>query len=147
MGPGDEPLAEENQSGALTYYHADGLGSIAKLTNAAGAVALTRQYDAWGNLDADGIQPGYAFTGREWNGDFPIGLYYYRARYYDPKIGRFISEDPIGFGGGVNLYGYVEGRPTFFRDPYGLRPYVDKYKTTDSAGNGCARGHLAAIGG
>lgn len=59
-----------------------------------------------------------AFTGREW--DPETGLYYYRARYYDPKAGRFISEDPIGFGGGVNFYGYVGGNPTGFVDPAGL---------------------------
>jgi RHS repeat-associated protein len=49
------------------------------------------------------------------------GLYYYRARYLDPKLGRFISEDPIGFAGGVNFYGYVENRPAIGRDPLGLR--------------------------
>ena len=61
-----------------------------------------------------------AFTGREW--DPEIGLYYYRARYFDPKIGRFISEDPIGFAGGdVNLYAYVRGNPPNLVDPGGLQ--------------------------
>lgn len=46
--------------------------------------------------------------------------YYYRARYYDPKVGRFISEDPIGFDGGDNFYGYVENQPTLAKDPSGL---------------------------
>jgi RHS repeat-associated protein len=59
-----------------------------------------------------------AYTGREW--DPETGLYYYRARYYDPKAGRFISEDPIGFGGGVNFYGYVENSPVDLIDPSGL---------------------------
>jgi RHS repeat-associated protein len=45
---------------------------------------------------------------------------YYRARYYDPKLGRFSSEDPIGFMGGVNYYLYVDARPTVVRDPSGL---------------------------
>ena len=63
-------------------------------------------------------EPGYAFTGREW--DPETGLYYYRARYYDPNAGRFISEDPIGFDGGVNFYSYVLNRPTRFVDPFGL---------------------------
>jgi RHS repeat-associated protein len=60
-----------------------------------------------------------AFTGREW--DPETGLYYYRARYYDPKIGRFISEDPIDFEGGVNFYSYVENNPVNLVDPEGLQ--------------------------
>jgi RHS repeat-associated protein len=59
-----------------------------------------------------------AFTGREW--DPETNLYYYRARYYDPKVGRFISEDPIGFDGGVNFYGYADAGPTTATDPSGL---------------------------
>jgi hypothetical protein len=47
-------------------------------------------------------------------------LYYYRARYYDPKIGRFISEDPISFLGGINFYTYVEGNSVNLTDPSGL---------------------------
>jgi RHS repeat-associated protein len=48
------------------------------------------------------------------------GLYYYRARYYDPTPGRFISEDPISFGGGTNFYTYVKNASPNYRDPYGL---------------------------
>jgi RHS repeat-associated protein len=115
----DEPVARE-QGSARQYYHADALGGILKMTDAAGAVALTREYDAWGKLEAGGDQPGYAFTGREW--DPETGLYYYRARYYDAKVGRFISEDPIGFEGGGNLYAYVAGNPVSVGDPLGLEP-------------------------
>ena len=65
-----------------------------------------------------GAPAPYAFTGREW--DAESGLYYYRARYYDPKIGRFMSEDPVGFAGGSNFYVYVGNRAPNFTDPYGL---------------------------
>jgi RHS repeat-associated protein len=58
------------------------------------------------------------YTGREW--DAEANLYYYRARWYDPQVGKFISEDPIGLKGGINLYGYVENNPLGFRDPMGL---------------------------
>ena len=59
------------------------------------------------------------FTGREY--DSETGLYFYRARYYDPAIGRFISEDPIGFSGGdLNLYAYVRNNPVKYKDPLGL---------------------------
>jgi RHS repeat-associated protein len=79
--------------------------------------------DAWGNLESGASTPGYAFTGREW--DPETGLYYYRARYYDPKAGRFLGEDPIGFQGGVNFYAYVGSNPSSLRDPYGLDPWPD----------------------
>ncbi|MFN8091781.1 MAG: RHS repeat-associated core domain-containing protein [Vicinamibacteria bacterium] len=119
-GPGiDEPLARLDQSGTAAYFHADGLGSIIAMTDAAGNVTSRRQYDAWGNLEVGADQPGYAFTGREW--DPETGLYYYRARYYDPKIGRFISEDPIRFAAGVNFYAYVGNRPTVMTDALGLQ--------------------------
>lgn len=74
----DEPLAVDDGS-SLTYLHTDGLGSIVKQTNASGAVTLTRQHDAWGNIESGGDQSGFAFAGREW--DPETDLYYYRARY------------------------------------------------------------------
>jgi len=65
----------------------------------------------------------YTYTGREW--DKETGLYYYRARYYDPMEGRFISKDPIGFAGGdVNLYGYTGNNPINLTDPTGNTVYV-----------------------
>jgi RHS repeat-associated protein len=61
----------------------------------------------------------YQFTGRE--NDGATGLYFYRARYYSPTFGRFISEDPIEFSSGsVNLYAYVDNSPFEFSDPLGL---------------------------
>src|SRR5687768_13807633 len=73
-----------------------------------GATAVT------GEASANSV----AFTGRESDG---TGLYYYRARYYNPTLGRFISEDPIGFAGGdANLYAYVGNDPISYKDPSGL---------------------------
>ncbi len=95
----DQTLAQRDQAGVVSYYLTDHLGSIAQVTNSSGAVTLTREYDLWGNLLLGSATSGYAYTGREW--DAEAGIYYYRARYYDPKIGRFISEDTIGFEGGV----------------------------------------------
>ena len=115
----DEPLAEVQPSGIAAIHHADGLGSIIATTDASGAVTSRRQYDAWGNLEVGADQPGYAFTGREW--DPETGLYYYRARYYDPKAGRFISEDPIGLAGGTNLYTYVDNNPANTQTLMGCR--------------------------
>jgi len=133
-GPGiDEPLATDDGS-ALVYFQVDGLGSVVKTTSSAGAVTLTRQYDAWGNLQAGGTASGYAFTGREW--DPETGLYYYRARYYDPKVGRFQSEDPIGFEGGRNFYAYVENNPVNETDPSGLAIWICNRKAFTKYGPG-----------
>jgi RHS repeat-associated protein len=88
----DEPLLRDDST-TVTYFHADGLGSIVKATDAAGTVTQMRQYDAWGNLQAGASESGFAFTGREW--DPETAAYDYRARYYDPANGAFLSEDPI----------------------------------------------------
>jgi RHS repeat-associated protein len=113
----DEPLASDDGT-ALAYYHADALGSITTITDAAGAVASSRRYDPWGVVAVGEDDTGYAFTGREWSRG--ASLYYYRARYYDPRGGRFIAEDPIGFAGGLNLYAYVANNPALGTDPTGL---------------------------
>ncbi|TRO78979.1 RHS repeat-associated core domain-containing protein [Trichloromonas acetexigens] len=119
-GPGiDEPLAQIT-NGTSTYYHADALGSIVALTDASKNVVQRYSYDAFGMVTAQNPEfaNAYTFTGREW--DRELGLYYYRARYYDPMEGRFISRDPIGFAGGdVNLYAYTGNDPANRLDPYG----------------------------
>jgi RHS repeat-associated protein len=123
-GPGiDEPLAIEQQ-GKVYFYHADGLGSITSLTDAKGRVVQSCEYDSFGSVRQHGnhVKQPYGFTAREW--DSETGLYFYRARYYDPQVGRFISKDPIGFNGGdVVLYGYVQNNPVNWGDPWGLDRY------------------------
>ena len=134
-GPGiDEPLMSQDTRfdfrgnsfpGLRRYYHADGLGSIVKVTGLAGATIGEARYDAWGNVESGNLRP-HAFTGREW--DPETGLYYYRARYYDPTLGRFLSEDPIGAASGdANFYAYVFNSPVNFRDPSGLAPGDQRY--------------------
>jgi RHS repeat-associated protein len=80
------------------------------------------EYDSFGNI-IDGTlvaeKAHFAYTGREWDAD--IELYYYRARYYDPVLGKFISPDPIGFAAGdANLQRYVGNRSVSYIDPSGL---------------------------
>jgi RHS repeat-associated protein len=72
-----------------------------------------------------------AFTGREW--DPETELYYYRARYHDPEAGRCVSEDPIGFAGGMNVFAHVANGPAMFGDPFGLRMTVEGYVSSDHA--------------
>lgn len=117
----DEPLGV--LVGATTdYYQADDLGSITSLSNSSGANAETYTYDSFGNLIAStgSVTSRYRYTGREF--DSETGLYYYRARVYDARAGRFIGEDPIEFDGGINLYEYVQNRPVDMTDPMGLWP-------------------------
>ena len=117
----DEPLAMR-RNGANYYYHVNGLGAITALTDSNKAIVQNYIYDSFGQIisQSGSIQNPYTFTGREY--DEETGMYYYRARYYDPQTGRFISEDPIGFAGGdVNLYAYVGNNPVNFIDPDGQK--------------------------
>jgi len=117
-GPGiDREWAVRDEASVVTYFLSDHLGSTVQTTNTAGTVTLSREYDPYGNLISGAGQSGYAFTGREW--DSETGLHYYRARYYDSKIGRFVSEDPIGLRGGTHLYRYVYNNPANLTDPGG----------------------------
>jgi RHS repeat-associated protein len=98
----------------------DALGSTVALADSSGALQTQYTYEPFGvttQTDAASAS-SYKYTGREEDG---TGLYYYRARYYQPQFQRFIAEDPIGFlGGDVNLYGYVGNSPVLLRDPMGL---------------------------
>src|ERR1700676_1896324 len=112
----DEPLAML-RSAATSYFHADGLGSVTSLSNAAGSIANTYTYDSFGKLTAStgSLVNPFQYTARE--SDTETGLYYYRARYYDSSTGRFLSEDPIAFDGdAVDFYGYAYGNATNFSD-------------------------------
>lgn len=115
-------------------YEADGLGSITSLTNTTGAVSQAYNYDSFGKttvLTPNSIGDSFRYTAREF--DSETGLYYYRARYYLPELGRFLSEDPIGFDQGPNLYKYVGNNPATFVDPSGMQacnfPIIPKNPT------------------
>ena len=114
-GPGiDERYV---RSGELVFT--DLLGSTVALSNGS-SNQTTYAYDPYGVSTSAGAATNntYQFTGRE-NDGTTAGLMFYRARYYNPAWGRFVSEDPIGVAGGVNLYGYVSQNPEFFVDPNG----------------------------
>ena len=88
----------------------------------AGEVKQRYNYDPYGNVtqsDTDiGFTNPYQYAGREADA---ANLYYYRARYYSPGLGRFISEDPLGLSGGqINTYIYVDNSPILYIDPFGL---------------------------
>jgi RHS repeat-associated protein len=114
----DEPLATV-RGGASYYYDQDGLNSVTTLTGSTGTVGNSYTYDAFGNISASTGSTGnsYTYTGRDV--DSETGLRYYRARYYNPQIGEFISEDPLRFSAGADFYSYVRNSPMNLSDPTG----------------------------
>jgi RHS repeat-associated protein len=105
-----------------TYYAVkDHLGSVQALADASGAIVESYTYDAWGNVLTGGQQSAinnrYLWQGREYS--FVTGLYNFRARWYAPTIGRWLSKDPIGLEGGLNLYVFCGNDPVDFKDPFG----------------------------
>jgi len=113
----DEPLVQVTSGGVLTFLHADKVGSIVAVSNAAGAVANKNLFSAFGEIVTQG-GTNFGFTGQRY--DSELGLCYYKRRYYSPKLGRFLQTDPIGFTGeDFNLYTYVVNSPLKYVDPLG----------------------------
>jgi RHS repeat-associated protein len=101
------------------YFSADGTNSTVALTDVSGQLTSTYAYDPYGVVQTTGEDAeSLLFTGRERD---LVDLYFYRARYYLPASGRFMSSDPLEFAAGqTNFYSYVAGDPTNRRDPLGL---------------------------
>ncbi len=116
----DEVSLRTDAAGPRSFL-SDALGSTLALTDPAGSVLARYTYEPFVRTAVSGATSAnpYQYTGRENDG---TGLYFYRARYYSPTFQRFISEDPIGFDGGINLYAYVDNNPIGFADPLGLKP-------------------------
>ena len=115
----DEYFTRTDAAGARDYL-TDALGSTVALADGSGMVQTEYMYEPFGGTVATGAATTNAqgFTGRESDG---TTLLFYRARYYDPRLQRFISEDPLGFEAGeVNLHSYVSNSPTRWSDPSGL---------------------------
>ena len=116
------------------YFYQDRLGSVTHVGNLSGSVAESYRYDAFGaptifngaggQIGSSAIGNRFMFTGREW-APASLGFYEYRARAYNPTLGRFMSEDPIGFSAGdTNLFRYCAGDPVNRSDPSGLQQHV-----------------------
>ncbi|WP_040015960.1 RHS repeat domain-containing protein [Desulfobacter postgatei] len=123
-----------SRGGQLYYYHQNALWSVAAITDSLANVVERYTYDAYGcvtitdgannpvppnawNIPHSAIDNPYMFTGREL--DEEIGLYYYRARYYDCEKGRFLQRDVLGYVDGMNLYEYTRSNSKNLVDPFG----------------------------
>jgi RHS repeat-associated protein len=123
-GLGFDEIEAQIVGSTATSFLRDGLNSTVALTNSSAAITANYGYSAYGDTTVAGTSANsLEYTGRE--NDGATGLYFYRARYYSPQLGRFISEDPIGLGGGSNYYAYTEGNPITNADPSGLITSVD----------------------
>jgi RHS repeat-associated protein len=119
----DQVLAQES-SNTTTWLLSDQIGTTRDLVNNSGTLLNHFTYDSFGNQTGSTpnatVDTRYKFTGREFDGE--TGDYFYRSRYYDPEVGRFLGEDAIGFGGGdANLYRYVRNSSINRVDPLGTR--------------------------
>jgi RHS repeat-associated protein len=145
-GPGiDNPLMM-NRAGKNYYYAKDGLGSVTALTDSTGNVVHEYKYSVYGEIveeNGDSVENPFTYTSREL--DRETGLMYYRARYYESGLGRFLSEDPVGFkAGDVNFYRYVGNQPVVFVDPFGLYWFRQSWQQPGIVGR---RGSIVEPGG
>jgi RHS repeat-associated protein len=121
-GTGVDQILADERGGSVVWALADNLGTVRDVVDGSGVVLNRVTYDSYGRVVSQtnpAVEFRYGYTGREQDNE--TGLDYYRARYYDSAVGRFISEDPLGFSAGDgNLYRYVGNSPTNFIDPSGL---------------------------
>ena len=128
-GPGaDEPLVMW-QTGAEAL-HADNQGSIISIADSSGNVVSTNAYDEYGT-PGSANQGRFQFTGQAWLSE--VGLYYYKARFYSPTLGRFLQTDPVGVNGGINLHNYTGNDPVNAVDPTGLAPVISCVDDADGS--------------
>jgi RHS repeat-associated protein len=116
----DEPLLQYSGaslgSSARSYLHADHQGSIIAQSSSSGAIKARLAYDPYG-IPASGNALRFGYTGQMYLST--LGLNYYKARWYSPKLGRFLQTDPIFYADDMNMYAYVGGDPLNRTDPTG----------------------------
>jgi len=114
----DNHLRQTSATTGISYFLTDNIGSRTALADMNGSLLEQTPYDSFGNSPGS-ARTRYGYTARERDPD--TGMLFYRARFYDPQLGRFVSEDPIGFeGGDSNVYAYVRNSVVAHSDPSGL---------------------------
>lgn len=139
----DQLVSLQNTVEGRSFFHLDFLGSTANLTDGVGATRRSILYDAWGDeRDRVGTSANnFTFTGHEKDGE--TGLIYAKARFYDPDIGRFLTQDPL-LGNAddaptLHRYAYVESKPLLYMDPTGMAPVVGQIYQLEVVINGQRR--------
>lgn len=138
-------IAMVDGSDEAAYYSFDAMGNTCQLTDNSGNVVNTYGYSPFGVLSEvnEAISNLFRFAGKHGVIGDESGLHYMRMRYYSPELGRYISEDPIRFAGGTNLYSYVSNNPINAVDPTGLIPHYYHYLFQGIA-NSCGTGGIIA---
>ena len=144
-GVGIDNLLAVKIGGATYYPLTDIQGTVWGYIDSQNNVVARWQYDAWGNVVDEEIASDaaalaslrYRFQDREWSA--ATGLVNFRMRWYDPETGRWLSKDPIGLSGGLNLYAFCEDNPICKCDPFGTIVFA-------IGGGGAARAGAAATG-
>ncbi|MEO8062401.1 MAG: RHS repeat-associated core domain-containing protein [Pseudomonadota bacterium] len=148
LGAGDDPLVWFEGSGvsdsARRYLYADERGSIVAVTDTAGTVLNLNTYDEYG-VPGSANAGAFQYTGQIWLPE--LGMYYYKARMYSPILGRFMQNDPIGYGDGMNMYAYGANDPLNGVDPTGQSMLV-KWDTycSGNCGSGYINTGVAGLG-
>jgi RHS repeat-associated protein len=126
MGGGIGGLLAIKESGADYYYLYDGKGNVTAITDASGTVVATYSYDPFGVLmeKTGTLDQPFRFSTKRYDED--TGLSYYGYRFYSASLGRWITRDPLGEAGGINLYGFVGNNAVNWIDPLGLFSPSDK---------------------
>ena len=117
---GADGLISRRTSGGSVFYTFDERGNVSQRTSSAGAVLSSDLYDAYGARSSTGGADVFGFEAQAgYYTDTETGLILCTHRYFDPSAGRWLTRDPIGYGGGVNLYGYCQNNPANRIDPSG----------------------------
>jgi len=108
-------------SGITTFYTFDERGNVSQRLSNSGTVQSTDLYDSYGSRTGTTSQPDpWGYEAQEgYTTDTETGMLLLTHRFYDPSNGRFLTRDPMGYSGGINLYGYVKNNPINFTDPTG----------------------------
>ena len=146
-----EPQEHSEAQPELVYYQLDHLGTPIAAHNAKGEAVWTAEYEAWGSIHnetvSDGLKANIPFRFQGQYYDEESGLHYNRFRYYDSEIGRFVSQDPIGLQGGMNLFEYAPNTTSWI-DPLGLNKKTSQNKSSQTNKNqndGCNTPSLVEV--